>query len=75
MSGNATYRYTDTAVLSVAAVDAPIVVTSKQLDDELAETYERIGLRPGMLEASRMRRRWPVRRHWPRQASILRASG
>jgi 3-oxoacyl-[acyl-carrier-protein] synthase-3 len=49
MSGNATYRYTDTAVLSVSVVDAPIVVTSTQMDDQLLDTYARVGLHPGML--------------------------
>jgi 3-oxoacyl-[acyl-carrier-protein] synthase III len=62
MSGNATFQYTDTAVLSVTAVDAPIVVTSQQIDEQLAGTYERLGLRPGMLEALAgiVERRW-----WP----------
>ena len=31
MSGNLTYRHTDTAVLSVCAVDAPLVITSTAL--------------------------------------------
>ena len=39
MSGNATYRLTNTAVLSVCAVEAPIVVTSAQFDERLADTY------------------------------------
>ncbi len=62
MSGNATYRHTNTAVLSVCAVDAPVVVTSDDFDERLLTTYERVGLRPGMLErlaGIRERRWWP----------------
>lgn len=63
MTGNATYHYRDTAILSVTAADAPIVVTSAEIDDQLLETYERVGLRPGMLEALAgitERRWWPT---------------
>ena len=60
MSGNATFTYTDTAVLSVSAAVAPIVVTSEEIDNQLLDTYERVGLRPGMLEslAGITERRW-----------------
>jgi acyl-CoA:acyl-CoA alkyltransferase len=51
MSGNATFTYTDTAVLAVTAAVAPVVVTSQEIDDQLLETYDRVGLQPGMLEA------------------------
>jgi 3-oxoacyl-[acyl-carrier-protein] synthase-3 len=46
--------------MSVVAVEAPIVVTSDDLDAELAQTYERVGLVPGMLEqlAGIRERRW-----------------
>lgn len=63
MTGNATYHYRDTAILSVTAADAPIVVTSAEIDDQLLGTYERVGLRPGMLEALAgitERRWWPT---------------
>lgn len=50
MSGNATFRTRNTAVLSVCAVDAATVVTSAELEDRLRPTLERVGLRPGMLE-------------------------
>ena len=46
MTGNATYHYRDTAVLSVTAADAPIVVTSAEIDDQLVdppEQYWRVG--------------------------------
>ncbi|HZG90411.1 MAG TPA: 3-oxoacyl-ACP synthase III [Pseudonocardia sp.] len=62
MSGNATYRYTETAVLSVCGVDAPRVVTSDEFDERLAATLRRVGLRPGLLEhlaGIRARRWWP----------------
>jgi len=62
MSGNATQRYANTAVLSVCGVDAPRVVTSVELDERLAATYRRVGLRPGLLTnlAGITERRW-----WP----------
>ena len=50
MTGNATFRFDDTSVLSVCGVDAPRVVTSAEFDERLAATYQRIGLRAGLLE-------------------------
>jgi 3-oxoacyl-[acyl-carrier-protein] synthase-3 len=60
MTGNATYRFANTAILTVAAVDATRVVTSAQLDERLADTYSRVGLRAGLLErlAGISERRW-----------------
>src|SRR4051812_49600116 len=60
MSGNATHRFTNTAVLAVQTADAPRVVSSDDLDDALADTYRRVGLRPGLLErlAGIRERRW-----------------
>jgi acyl-CoA:acyl-CoA alkyltransferase len=60
MSGNAAHHFTNTAVLAVQTVDASQVVTSDALDDELAGTYRRVGLRPGLLErlAGIRERRW-----------------
>jgi 3-oxoacyl-[acyl-carrier-protein] synthase-3 len=71
MSGNAIHRYSDTAVLSVTAADAPIVVTSREFDDQLLETYERLGLVPGMLEALAgvVERRW-----WPTDVTFADAA-
>jgi len=60
--GNAVYHYTDTAVLSIGIAEAPIVVSSDELDAQLALTLDRVGLRPGMLESLagiRSRRWWP----------------
>lgn len=60
MSGNATFTYSDTAILAVTAAVAPIVVTSDEIDAQLMDTYDRVGLRPGMLEhlAGIKERRW-----------------
>jgi 3-oxoacyl-[acyl-carrier-protein] synthase III len=60
MSDTAVYHYANTAILAVTAVDAPVTVTSRQFDDALADTYERLGLRGGMLEnlAGISERRW-----------------
>jgi len=58
--GNAMYRPTNTAVLSVSAVDATRVVTSAELDERLEATYRRVRLRPGLMErlAGIFERRW-----------------
>ena len=71
MSGNATQRYANTAVLSVCEVDAPQVVTSAEFDERLAATYRRVGLRPGLLEnlAGIVERRW-----WPRDVGFADAA-
>ena len=61
MSGNAVYRPTNTTVLTVCAIDGPVIVTSDELDSRLADTYARVGMRPGLLEALagiRERRWW-----------------
>jgi acyl-CoA:acyl-CoA alkyltransferase len=62
MSGNATHRFTNTAVLTVGAIEAPQVVTSDAFDERLADTYRRVGMRAGMLErlvGIKERRWWP----------------
>ncbi|MCW2802426.1 MAG: acyl-CoA:acyl-CoA alkyltransferase [Propionibacteriaceae bacterium] len=71
MSGNATYRHNNTAILSVCAVEAPIVVTSAEFDQRLSCTYERVGMRGGMLEelAGVRERRW-----WPEDVSFADAA-
>jgi len=62
MSGNASFDLNDAAVVSIAHVEAPEVVTSAYFDEVLAETYERVGAQPGLLEslAGIKERRW-----WP----------
>ena len=60
MNGNATHRFTNTAMLTVQTADASQVITSDALDERLDATYRRVGLRPGLLErlAGIRERRW-----------------
>jgi 3-oxoacyl-[acyl-carrier-protein] synthase III len=69
--GNLTMRHANTAILSVTAVDAPIIVTSASIDERLAETYARTGVRPGMLTdvAGIHERRW-----WPTDVTFADAA-
>jgi acyl-CoA:acyl-CoA alkyltransferase len=71
VSGNTVYRFNNSAVLSVTAVDAPEIVTSDYFDELLAPTLKRLGLRPGMLEqlAGIEQRRW-----WPEDVSFTDAA-
>ena len=71
MTGNATFRHTNTAVLSVSGLEAPIAVTSAELDELLAPTLERLDMRPGLLQqvAGIFERRW-----WPRDVSFTDAA-
>jgi acyl-CoA:acyl-CoA alkyltransferase len=62
MDGNSSYRHSNTAILSVTAAEAPSVVTSAWIEEQLADTLRRLGLRPGLLEGLagiRERRWWP----------------
>jgi acyl-CoA:acyl-CoA alkyltransferase len=54
--------FTRAHIWSLAHVEAPEVVTSAWIDEQLAVTYERCGIRPGLLEsvAGIVARRW-----WP----------
>src|SRR5664279_3764686 len=60
MGGNSIHRFRNTAVLAVCAIDAPLVVSSAEMDDRLADVYTRVGLRPGMMQrlAGIHERRW-----------------
>lgn len=71
MTGNAVFRFDDAAILSVAVAEAPIVVTSAEFDEALSETYARLQMRPGMLEALAgiVERRW-----WPEDVSFADAA-
>jgi len=62
MTENSVLTHRNVGVLSVEAVDAPEVVTSAWIDEQLAQTYERTGLKPGTLSdlAGIEERRW-----WP----------
>jgi 3-oxoacyl-[acyl-carrier-protein] synthase-3 len=62
MSENSVLTHHNVGLLSVEAVEAPEVVTSAWIDEQLAETYERTGLKAGTLTelAGIEERRW-----WP----------
>src|SRR3954470_5461813 len=62
MTGNASFSHQRAGVLSIEAVEAPEIITSDWIDEQLTETYERCGLRPGLLAelAGIKERRW-----WP----------
>jgi 3-oxoacyl-[acyl-carrier-protein] synthase III len=62
LSGNTTHRFSNTALLSVSRVEAPVVISSADLDARLGDVYDRVGLRAGLLErlvGIRERRWWP----------------
>jgi 3-oxoacyl-[acyl-carrier-protein] synthase III len=60
MTGNTTHRFTNTSLLTVQTADASQVITSDDIDERLRETYQRVGLRTGLLErlAGIRERRW-----------------
>ena len=61
MTQNSTHRYDSTVVLGVERIEAPVTVTSAELDDRLSEVYRRTRMRAGLLEGLvgiRERRRW-----------------
>lgn len=60
-SGNATFHHRNAALLSVAEVEAPEVLTSKDLDKRLSEALKRLKLPGGLLQrvaGVRARRNW-----------------
>lgn len=71
MEGNAAFSYRNTAVLSVSSVLGPIVMTSDAFDERLAPAYERLALRPGLLQglAGIEERRW-----WPEDVTFADAA-
>ncbi len=71
MTANSVLRHTNVGMLSVAAVEAPEVVTSAWIDEQLAQTYERTGLNPGVLAevGGIEERRW-----WPEGVSFDQAA-
>lgn len=71
MSGNTSFRHQGASILSVETADAPIIVTSKQFDEALSDTFERLGVRPGLLEAVAgiIERRW-----WPQDVTYADAA-
>ncbi len=62
-TGNANFTFEDVAILSIEAVDAPEVVTSAEIDEQLKPFYDRTDTRPGLLESLAgiaERRQWPA---------------
>ena len=60
--GNKHFTFDDVGILSVAAIDAPEVVTSADIDAQLESFYERTGATQGLLESLagiKERRMWP----------------
>jgi 3-oxoacyl-[acyl-carrier-protein] synthase-3 len=57
----------NSSIWGLGHVNAPEVVTSAWIDEQLAETYERCGIRPGLLEsvAGIVERRW-----WPAELTF-----
>jgi 3-oxoacyl-[acyl-carrier-protein] synthase-3 len=63
MTGNASFQFDDIAVVSLASLEAPEVVTSTAIDERLAGFYERAGAAPGLLQSLagiEQRRQWPA---------------
>ncbi|MDQ6938441.1 MAG: 3-oxoacyl-ACP synthase III [Actinomycetota bacterium] len=60
MTGNSVFTAANSTVLTVAAIDAPVVVTSAEMDQRLTAAYRRVGLRPGLMQrlAGIAERRW-----------------
>lgn len=60
MTGTTLFHHDNTVIVSVCGIDAPTVVTSAEIDERLSDTYERLDLRPGLLEglAGITERRW-----------------
>ncbi|MEC5198263.1 3-oxoacyl-[acyl-carrier-protein] synthase III [Arthrobacter sp. PL16] len=60
MTGNATFRHDNTALLAVTSVEAPVVVTSAEFDERLAPSLKRLRLSKRLLErvAGVTERRW-----------------
>jgi len=62
MTNNANFSFDDVALVSIEACEAPIVLTSAEVDERLAPFYERTDGTPGLLESLagiRERRMWP----------------
>ncbi len=60
MAGNATFRHSNTALLSVSSIEAPRIVSSADFDRRLAPTLHRLNFPPRLLErvAGVTHRRW-----------------
>ena len=71
MTGNRNFTHQNAGIIAVEAALAPEVITSAWIDEQLAETYERTGVRPGLLTeiAGIEERRW-----WPEGLSFHEAA-
>jgi 3-oxoacyl-[acyl-carrier-protein] synthase-3 len=60
-------EFTRPSIWSVGHAEAPEVVTSAWIDEQLAETFDRCGIRPGLLAsvAGILERRW-----WPEEVTF-----
>jgi len=60
-------EFTRPTVWSVGHAEAPEVITSAWIDEQLGETFARVGIRPGLLEsvAGIVERRW-----WPEEVTF-----
>jgi 3-oxoacyl-[acyl-carrier-protein] synthase III len=59
---NAVFTSQNAALLALGAVEAPLEITSAWIDDQLIDTYNVCGIRPGLLEkvaGIKSRRWWP----------------
>ncbi len=78
MTANASYTHRRAGIVGVAAVEAPEIVTSDWIDEQLASTYERWGLRPGLLAelaGIKERRWWPDGFTFDQAAALGRSQG
>ena len=71
MAANSVLTHRNVGVLSIDAVEAPEIVTSAWIDEQLAETYERTGMKAGILAdlAGIEARRW-----WPEGVTFEKAA-
>ena len=60
MTGSSVFTHHQCGILGLAAVEAPVVVPSSEIDAQLAEAFSRNGVRPGLLAdvAGIVERRW-----------------
>lgn len=61
MPGNTTFHHQNAALLSVAEVEAPVALTSKELDKRLSDSLKRLKLPTGLLQrvaGVKARRNW-----------------
>ncbi len=71
MTSNSVMKHRNVGVLSIEAVEAPEIVTSAWIDEQLAVTYERTGMKAGTLSdlAGIESRRW-----WPADVTFDKAA-